>query len=410
MMIRFELRKVLRRTSAKIALVIYALLIAAGCFFAISSVEWTDAQGRQQSGHAAVEQLRQTRKQWAGQLDQQRLEAVIQENQRIAQTPQAQSEDIQQKNIAFSWKQGFNDILWLLNYSYAQDFQSLDSYTANSVTVDMLPQFYSNRIKLLRRWLEDETSGADQFSDREKQFLVHQYETIQIPFQYDYVEGWEQALYQSYLPIAMGVLVLTYLVSGFFSHEFRWKADSIFFSSRYGRTKATAAKIKAAFLLITVLYWVGIGVYTLIILWYLGTDGGGCPVQILHWKCMYNVTIFQAYWMAILNGYIGALFFCLVTMLVSAKTRSAVFSVTVPYLLVLMPGILENIGDGMNRVLGLLPDRLLQLSQCIFYFDVYTIGSQVFGAYELLPWLYGVLVLLLIPALYQLYRHKQIIG
>lgn len=409
MMVRFELKKVLGKTSSKITLLIWAGLILIGCLLAINGVEWTDEQGQQQQGHAAVMKLREAQKQWAGPLDEETLTQVILENQRIEATPEANSQDTQQRNIAFGWKQGIYEIWWLMNYAYADGFQSLDAYVADRVTVDMVSQFYPNRVKLLKDWLYDESDGAySLFSEQEKQFLLQQYEQIETPFQYDYWGGWDQAMYQSFLPIAMGALVLTFLVVGFFSDEFRWKADAIYFSSQYGRTKATAAKIKAALLLITGLYWLGIGVYTAVILGYLGADGGGCPIQISMWKCFYNWKIWQVYLIAVVLGYIGTLFFALLTMWVSAKTKSAVFAVTIPFILILLPSMLESLSTSVDKVIGLLPDRLLQVTQCIRYFDVYSIGQKSFGALHLLPWIYLALIALLIPALYLEFRRKQI--
>lgn len=408
-MVKFELKKVLMKFSSKIALLLYAGLILLGCYLAVSAVEWTDEQGNQQAGPAAVAKLREAYKQWAGPLDEETLARVLQENRRINATPEHNSQDIQQQNIAYGWKQGFGDIRWLLNYSYADDFQSLDAYTVDRITPEQLPQFYSNRGKLLKDWLYDEQSGAEEkFTEQEKQYLLRQYETLETPFRYDYLSGWDQVMYQSFLPIAMGALVLTFLVVGFFSDEFKWKADAVYFSSRYGRTKATAAKIQAAFLLITGLYFIGIGVYTAVILGFLGADGGSCPIQILHWKCFYNWKNWQAYLIAVVLGYIGTLFFAFLTMYISAKTKSAVFAVTVPFILILLPGILENVSPAFDKLLGLLPDRLLQVTQCMRYFDVYSIGSKTFGALHLLPWIYLALTALLLPVLYLEFKRKQV--
>lgn len=75
------------------------------------------------------------------------------------------------------------------------------------------------------------------------------------------------------------MLVLGYLVSGIFAREFQWKADSILFSSLYGKNKAVSAKVKACFYIVTGIYWCTVLLYTGAVLLYLGADGAFCPVQ-----------------------------------------------------------------------------------------------------------------------------------
>lgn len=67
-----------------------------------------------------------------------------------------------------------------------------------------------------------------QFSQVEKEYLTQQYETLDIPFYYDYMKGWEQVLEFSPTVIMVMMLILGYLVAGIFANEFTWKADAIF--------------------------------------------------------------------------------------------------------------------------------------------------------------------------------------
>lgn len=183
----------------------------------------------------------------------------------------------------------------------------------------------------------------------------------------------------------------------------------VYFSTVHGRKKATAAKIKAAFVLVTALYWASILICSLFVLCYLGFDGANCPIQILNWKCFYNITIWQYYLLVVLGGYLGSLFFAFLTMWVSAKTKSTVFAVTVPFLLYFLPSFLSNLNNAaIDKVLALLPDRLLLLDDAVLYFDVYEIGKTVSGAIPILIGIYCILTAVLIPILYREFRRKQI--
>jgi len=90
------------------------------------------------------------------------------------------------------------------------------------------------------------------FSEKEKEFLISQWDNLKTPFYYEYAEGWKALLDSQYLPTLLTLLavILGALVAGIFSDEYSWKADSIFFSSKLGRNKAGILKKRAGFFFI----------------------------------------------------------------------------------------------------------------------------------------------------------------
>lgn len=407
-MLRYEIKKIFTRPSNKIALFLMLLLLGYSCWFA-ANISYVNEQAENEHGPKAVRQLRTMQKEWAGPLTIEKIQQVIAENQRISQTPQAQSKDYTQNDIAYSWKQGIIEIRELLNDSFAEEFRSYDYYRADSLTPKDADAFYDNRTKLLKEWLASEEANI--LSDTEKAYLVQQYEALETPIYYDYMRGWTQLFEYAPTIIIITLLILGYLVAGIFSEEFQWKADAVFFSTVHGRDKAVAAKIKAGYMVVTILYWLIVLLYSGIVLLYLGADGAFCPVQAdsSGWKCFYNLQIWQKYLLTIGGGYIGCLFISSLTMLVSAKAKSAVLATMIPFILIFAPSFLgEMQWDSINKVLGLLPDRLLQVNRALGYFDLYEIGGKIIGAVPILLVLYSILTLLLIPVIYQDYRHKQI--
>lgn len=371
------------------------------CYFA-TNVSRVNEEGDAEQGPGAVAALRAEKKAWSGPLDEEKLGLVIRENQRIMATPEYQSEDFEQNDIAFSWRQGFSDIRELMNRAFARDFQDYDYRRADEVTEAEAGDFYKNRVRLLQEWLEGE--AKDQFSEKEKGWLVSRYEQLSAPLFYDYHTGWSQLF--EYFPtiVMLAVLVLGYLVSGIFSNEFAWKAEEVYFASACGRNRGVRAKIKAGLGIVTVVYFGMVFLYTAAVLGYLGTDGWQCQIQIdsSFWKSFYNLTLWQAYGLTVLGGYIGCLFISLLAMWISAKTKSAVPAVMVPVLLIFVPSFLSSLpGSAAAKILALLPDQLLQLGLAMSYFNLYSLGGRIFGAVPLLLVLYTVLGLVLIPALYR---------
>ncbi|MCM1120536.1 MAG: ABC transporter permease [bacterium] len=407
-MLRYELKKVFSRTGNKIALLLLLALVCLTCFFALD-VSWVDENGDSHSGPAAIARLRAAQKEWAGVLDEEAIRRVIEENLRIQSLPEAQSNNVQDSNITYGRGQGIQELRYLLNCFFAEGFRSNDYYRMDSLMPQDAPQCYPNRIRLLREWLDEE--AKDQFSEREKAFLIERYESLETPLYYDYALGWTQLLEYAPTVVMIGMLVLGYLVAGIFSNEFTWKSDAVFYSSLYGRDRAVKAKLWAGFCLVTGAYMATFLLYSVIVLGFLGTDGWNMAVQATDngWKCFYHITLWQEFLLTALGGYIGCLFIAFLCMLVSARTRSAVLAVMLPFVLIFIPSFLSNIpSDTVRKVIGLLPDQLLQTGTALNLFNLYSVGGRTVGAVPILLTVYTLLTVCLWPVIYQVYRRKQI--
>ena len=412
-MVRYELKKVFGSVGGKIALILYIAVLALSCWLSATGaanmeIKWVNEQGESEYGLSAVRKLREAQEAWEGWVDQDTLSRMIQENQRITATPEANSTDIQQLEIAYSWKQGFAPIREMVSRTYAEGFRKYDYYTADRMTSIDADAFYGNREKLLTHWLYDETdAGFSMYSEAEKQYLINQYRQLQTPYYYTYYEGWHQLLENSvYIP-SLGILILGFLLAGIFSNEFKWKADPVFFSSLCGRKKANFAKIKAGFLLVTVLYWGAMLVYSLFTLCYLGFGGANCIIQWEIWKSIYNINMWQAWVLILVSGYIGNLFLGFLTMWISVKTRSAVFAVTTPFILIFLPSLLEGMPGWLSKITGLLPSHLLELYQNLGMFKLFPAFGQVFRSLDVCIVLYLVLSILLVPMMYLKYQKME---
>ncbi len=407
-MFQYELKKVFLKTGGGAALFLILILVGITCYFA-ADVYYVNENGEKEIGSGAVRELRAVQKEWAGYLDEEKIRQVIAENNRIRHSPEALSKELVKENIAYGWGQGIAEIRNLLNCSYAEGFREYDYYRADALSEDEAGWFYENRISLLKKWLEDE--AEDMFSEKEKEYLIRRYDSVQTPFYYDYMKGWTQLFEYSPTVIMIVMLILGYLVAGIFSNEFAWKSDAVLFSSMYGRNKAVVSKIGAGIFIVTAVYWGAVLLYSGIVLLYLGADGLQCPVQADRsgWKCFYNITVWQKYLLIIAGGYIGCLFISFLSMLVSAKTKSTVLAVMVPFALIFIPSFLANINSAsVSKILSLLPDQLLQTEMALNYFSLYTVAGKTVGAVPVLLAVYTALTVMLAPLVYWEYGRKQI--
>lgn len=409
MMLLFEVKKVLSKPLNKAALLILAAVLIIGSFLTIRDVQYIDADGNSSTGISAARHLQEEKNQWEGYLTEDVLKRVIQENTAVSTSPEAQSDDIQENNKATAMGQGISDIRELINLAFGE-INNYDYYRINSVSEDEVGSLYEQRIAGLKNYLNrDDVTEA--FSEDEKEWLINKYESLDTPLYYEYADGWKALLDSQYLPTLMmiTVLIIGFLVSGIFSDEFAWKADSIFFSAKLGRGKAVLSKMGAGFLITTVLYWSVVLLFGLIVLAVLGFGGGECAVQtgLSNWNSIYNITYFQDYLLTTFGGYIGSLFIVTLAMLVSAKTHSTVFAITIPFILTCIPPFVGRL-EAFARIMTLFPDQLLSINKNLEDFSLYHIGGNIFGGVTVIIPLYLILFCLVFPILFIVYRRTQI--
>ena len=406
-MLFYELKKIFGRAGGKIALLVLAIGLAVICYSAMLQVSYTDENGDSHTGPAAARELRDLKNEWAGPIDETALLRAAEENQRIIASDDYNSEDIQRQNAAYHDMQGFEAIRSLVAGTF-DGFNEYNYYRLNTLTPEEASELYERRVQNLEDWL---AQPVILFSSAEKDYLVSHYKAMETPLVYEYNDGWEALRYYSPTLIMFLVFLIVFLTSGIFPCEQRWKSDAIFFSTARGRRKAVRAKIACGLVTTTVLYWLTIALYTIVLLLILGADGADGAYQLLKWKAFYNITIGQAYALIVLGGYVGTLFLSLLAMLVSALTRSQVVGVIVPYVVVLGASFTESIlsnWEVLPKVLGLLPSQLLQLGQVLADFNLYNIFGHITGSVPLLFLLYSALSLALIPLLYRIYRKSQV--
>lgn len=402
-MLRFEIKKIFSKFKNKMAMFLLLILLIATSILTMNRVEYVSADGERTSGITAARNLRAEQNKWAGYLTEDVLAQVVRENEKLNNSKEALSNDIQEQDKAYAKKQGISDISSLINCAFSE-WRDYNYYAIDNVSAEDVKQVYAKRISTLKEYMD---SGEETFSDAQKDFLIGRYESLKIPFYYEYISGWAALLQNISTFILMLALVIGFFVSGIFSDEFQAKADSIFFSSKLGRNKAVASKVGAGFLLTSVLYIVFMLLYTMIVLLALGADGANCPIQLDLWRSVYNVTFFQAYLLIVAGGYVGTLFAAVISMIVSAASRSTATAVIVPFLILCAFPFLSRIIT-LPGICSFFPDQLLEMYLDIKDFGLVEVGGRVMSVATVIIPVYLVICLLLMPVLYRIYKKAEV--
>lgn len=406
-MIRYEIRKILSRTGSKVGILVLLITLVVTCYFTISYNSYVDEKGDAHVGIKAVRDLFEEKSEWKGLVTEEYLREVIRDNNEINAVYPYDPSDPVTSDMGYSLAQGFGDIQTMINSAFGE-FRSYDYFRIDSVTEDEVGRLYENRIENVKTWLFSD-EAKDLYSEAEKEYIINSYETLETPFYYEPADGWRTATEYVVTIITITMLVLSFFVSGIFSGEFQWKADSIFFSTKYGRDKGTLSKIAAGLIVITVVYWIMILLYSLIVFSIYGISGANCVIQnsLAGWKSLYHMTFLQEYLLVIVGGYVGVLFILLLSMLVSAKTHATVVAVTIPFIMIFIQSFFGGF-PFLTDVLGLLPDQLLQMNMAVSTFVLYEIGGKVVPSVPILMTIYPILCIVLLPIMYHVYHKTEI--
>lgn len=402
-MLLFEIRKIFSRFKNRFAALLLLIVLGITSILAVNKVEYVDENGNSTTGITAAANLRAVREPWSGYLTEEVLKKAVEENNAVNASTEANSTDIQEQNKAFAKKQGFEEIRNVINEAFS-GWRDYDYYAVDSVSPDEAGTVYERRISQLNGFLD---SGEEYFSEAEKEYLISHFEDLETPFYYESVTGWDVLLQDISTFILILALFIGFFISGIFSDEFQTKADAIFFSAKFGRSRAAGAKIGAGFLITTVFYVVFIFLYTMIVLGVTGFQGAGCPIQLTLWRSVYNITYFQAYLLIVGAGYVGTLFAGALAMLCSAVTRSTAAAVVVPFIILCAFPFLSRIIT-LPQICSFFPDQLMEVYLHIKDFDLVEIGGKVMSVATLIIPVYAAVSLLLQPVVYLVYRKSEV--
>ncbi|MDE5780666.1 MAG: ABC transporter permease [Lachnospiraceae bacterium] len=396
-MLKYEIKKIFLKPVNRIVLMVLAAIVLIGSFLAIRDVKYYRGENHSAlSGISAARQLKKEKNQWKGYITEESIMRVVEENKTINSSSDS-------PDNALALRQGFDDIRHLINLGFSET-GNYDYYLCDNISPGEAAGLYERRISKLK---EELSASKD---TKTTDFLINQYQKLKTPLYYEYMEGWKALLDSQYLPTLMiiTIVIIGFLVSGIFSNEFHLKADSIFFSTEFGRNKAVSAKIKAGFLIITVVYWSVMLLFSAIILGVLGFDGAGCMIQAgENWSSLYNITYLQSWLLTMFGGYIGNLFILMLAMFISVISRSTVIAITIPFALSCAPMFLGRI-PLFTDIMNLFPDMLLRMCAFLDDLTVYEIGGKVFGVYAILIPVYLLLSFVVVPLLYCSYKKAEV--
>ena len=410
--LRYELIKIFSRKSSILSLLGLFLCSVLIIFNSVSDATYVYSDGSDVKGMKALTLLKTEKMKWNGQLTEAKIKKVIDENSAINNKPEyvgINDNDVKLSNMNYAEKQGFMDIKDLINRAYGE-FRSYDYYLIDSLKPLDAKNFYQNRINQLKTWLSSDDSY--QLNEQEKNYLLHSAITLSTPFHYSYADGWQTVLEYSLLIMYALFFAICILMAPVFSIEYQTGVAAIILTSEQGKKRGVVLKLSAGLLSISVIYFFTILLTFGSTLLLYGTEGANCQIQAYssYFRSFYHVTNLQALSLIILLGYIACIFLGCLAMYLSARLKSSFASIIIIVVLVIFPSIINQFlstKSFVGKFISLFPDQMLIGWRLLNTYTFYNIFGKVITPYHVLPFIYILLLILLLPLTYRSFQLHQ---
>lgn len=388
---KYEIKKFFSKRLNQIIIAIMILLAIILSFLAIGSIHYVDEYGDSHTGIAAGRKLAEDRNRWQGELSTERINEIVKDYQALSQK---YNNDIPNAEYGKS-VQSYEDIKYfVIDVLYPNS--NYDPGILDRLTDEDIQNLYSTYFDNCQKEIKTYSKTPEQ-----EAFLSTKYEELESPIYYEAKDSWDTIVMYAQTYGMVLAVVIGFLASGIFADEFRTKAESVFFATRYGRSRAVRNKLLTGILITTIIYWAGMGILSLLSFGIMGTSGFATPYRIYQPYSMYNITYGEYYILILVCGYIASLFSSAITMSVTVKMHSSNLANCIPFFLYCMMPFIGRALQKFSAVFDLMPSVFMNIIEYVKVCNIYQIGPIVVQQIPLVMIIYSILSIVLLPFVYK---------
>lgn len=384
-LIKFELKKIVTRRVFQASL---AVLLAMLCYILFSNISSQhaldpDEVGGELEGTAAIAQMKRNAYALAGPITDDKATEALREYKTFIDPEEGEIKDEYRADrgeagvdAAQYWDfvSTHGAYMTFLTRPWMTGFQMPATVAATidtSQTVDLYGQI---RVKIESQ-LED-TQGTFSYTAAEREFWLGKADGVPTPVEYGYAGGWEEFLnLGQFLVLALIVVVIA--CASTFNVEYREKTDAVLLSTKFGRTRLGKAKVAAAIIVSTCVYWVMVLTLLIVPLGFFGADGAGLPLQAMNLTSTYDMSLSATALAFCLIGYLATLGLLGIVLACSARMRSSMGILAIGMVIVVAPALLPNLHNNIaSHVLAVFPYLSLNPAD-LFGMVSYSLGPIV---------------------------------
>ena len=375
-MLKLELKRIFSKKINVFAIGLALILAVIFSGFAVTSNRYVDENGNASTGIMATRKLTDNRRAWKGTLTEDELGKVIEQNKN------AVTQSSEEENAIYGTTlQPIDDIRSFIISVLTPDAE-YDESVLNQITEENIQEFYDTYHKNMEKMAEEygKTSVQKSYSSWDTMIM--------------YVETYSIIL----------AIIVGFICAGIFADDFQTKADAVFFSTKYGRTKAVKTKILAGIVTTVMIYCMGIILLSVICFGIMGTSGMNTPYQMYQAYSIYIMSYGQYYLLTVVCGFIASMLAASVSMLVAAKMHTISVAVCIPFFLYCLLPFIGRALSGYTTLFNLIPTILTNVQASVKVPLIYQIGNCVFRQIPLVMVMYTVMAIALLPFIYKSFR------
>lgn len=356
-----ELRKILKSTRAKVVILLAVLL---PILMALLANEFNDANTLDSDGNIvplhgrdALLFIKENSAEGNGEATVERLQDALLTYQSLYDEygidPLGSGFPL---DVLWREVQPIRTLLRMITLTYSTQEESVD---LRNMPVDRLDSFYEDvEAKLISVMQSDqELRYAGMISKAQQLF-----QKVSTPF---YVfHGYSRDAFD-YIEFAILFLVIlsVALSAPVFSERYSTGEDSILRCTLFGRGKLVRTTVLAELTVVTVMYFVGIGLHLLISDMMFGFDTLKESVQTLYTVySLPNMNLLELQIVLALSGWLCCLAVTSMSLCISARVTETSTSMVLSLIIVILPTLLYSISGGVSWLLAILPSASVGLS------------------------------------------------
>lgn len=394
-LVRFEYRKILRKRSNIVTLLLGVFITGFSCIGPLMGNYYIKGE-LLESNYDAMKKDREYIRSISGrEINSNLLSETIEAYSHILPTEGKYTDTQEYQRYA----RPYSEIYYMLRKAYnINDRKEIELLTEENVS-----NFYTTRQNMVERSVEDTA-----MSFIEKVASVNLSRQVKTPFIYSYTGGYTRFFSQMYTTAILICFICSICIAPLFAGEYTDKMDSLILSSKYGKNKVIYAKLftglSFSILLSIVLTMIS---YVMVMIFY-GWEGGNSPIQLflplsIHPFVMRQVALL--YFVLVLFGNVLS---ATLTMLLSAKLKSPFMVFVIMTVVTIFPmfvNVSENI-PWIYHLSNLIPVNMFSLDNIISIFSIDLFGLIV-QPYEIILAFAIILSMVLLPFAYRNFKNHN---
>ena len=377
-LVGYEWKRILGSRMTRLVLLGCVLFLAFCVYSQIQQLQAWDENGKPLNGLAAARHLREVRKE--ENLTQSRIQEIMEEYLGYTEGEDTgsgkESMEFLSEKLYTSYYLQNQELLQLLSGTYqlfGEDISKKEIFQQN-----LNRDFYQVRRENTANWLTN-AEGRGEVTPIEREYWLSKDQKVGV-YQYGYYEGWRKVLDASGWALVI-MMAISVGIAPIFAGECQSKFDSILLCMKHGRGRLIRAKLLAAFLYTSAVYWgILLGVWA-VYLGILGTEGGGLPIQIYYQSrpVSFDLTMNQAAVLTAFLGYLANLAMMGIVLEMSSIMKHTYGVIVCAFLGMIIPSFLfPNMGGYLwQHVLALIPAKITDFSFQSYL--AYSAGGKVWA-------------------------------